>query len=106
MKLSDDKNDVTIESAVVFNSVCELLLKKCGRDFITDDEAVEAWQELIARSRFDITLKRHKVNLLFFIIIGGTVERNLWIKMIKKKLCRKANERRCVYFANICGYGE
>lgn len=60
MELSDDKNQ-TIESIVIFNSVCELLLKKCGQDFNTDNEAVEAWKGLIAGRCFDITLKRNKV---------------------------------------------
>lgn len=64
MKLSDDENQ-TIESIVIFNSVCESLLKKCGQDFNTDNEAVDAWKELIASSCFDITLKRNKVKKTF-----------------------------------------
>ncbi|KAG4072763.1 hypothetical protein HA402_005240 [Bradysia odoriphaga] len=55
----DDTND-TIESVVIFNSVSELLLKKCGDDFDTDNEANSAWSELVANNCFDITLKRNK----------------------------------------------
>ncbi|XP_037044086.1 uncharacterized protein LOC119080014 [Bradysia coprophila] len=59
VKLTDGRND-TVESVVIFNSVSELLLKKCGDDFDTDNEAMSAWSELAANNCFDITLKRNK----------------------------------------------
>ncbi|KAJ6641658.1 Caspase-10, partial [Pseudolycoriella hygida] len=60
IQLSGESNE-TINSAVVFNSLCELLLKKKGDEFNTDNEAVAAWNELIANSSFNITLKRKKM---------------------------------------------
>ena len=43
--------------------MCEKLLQKNGCDFNTDEAVIEAWQKLVAGNRFDITIKRKKVNL-------------------------------------------
>lgn len=69
MQLWDDKNDVSMNTIVIFNSVCELLLKKCAHEFDTDGEAVTAWQEVTERNRFDITLKRNKVKIVFKLFV-------------------------------------
>lgn len=60
VKLTDKDNE-TIKSVVIFNAVCELLFKRTGSDFKSDNEAKAAWNELIINNSYNLTIKRNKV---------------------------------------------
>lgn len=51
-----------MESIVIYNPECEMLLQKTGADFYSDNEAALAWKELISKNRYDISIKRKKVH--------------------------------------------
>lgn len=86
VKLSDNQN-VHIESVVLFDRICELLLKKPGNQFNTDNDVFEAWEELTASNRFDITLKRKKVSIHWAkAIVGIDIKRPYFVMKKNKDL--------------------